>query len=165
MKVKNEHEEKKARYIGNIFANTAFDIKVSPSEANYLLKLVDGFTYKQLCLLALYRTKFCDLRKMNYRTDTEVSWDTYSILLQLMDLYSIGLMACKNEKGDGNDALLGAGDICPNRMFLTPIAMKYCDILGLADIPREDLVHEVVKYLIMEQKSQSLVGGKGELND
>jgi hypothetical protein len=53
LKCKNEAEEKKCRFIGNIFANAVFMADVAPSTVTYLLQRAEQLTYRQICLLAL----------------------------------------------------------------------------------------------------------------
>jgi hypothetical protein len=53
LKCKNEAEEKKCRFIGNIFANAVFMEDVAPSTVTYLLQRAEQLTYRQVCLLAL----------------------------------------------------------------------------------------------------------------
>ena len=48
----DEWEQRKVAYTGRMFASVSFDSSVSPSQANYLLKLVDRLTYQQVVLLA-----------------------------------------------------------------------------------------------------------------
>jgi hypothetical protein len=52
LKCKNEHEERKAQYLGHLFANIAFS-NVSAANANAILKLAERMSYRQLCVLAL----------------------------------------------------------------------------------------------------------------
>lgn len=146
LKAKNVHEEKKTKYIANIFTNTSFDSGFSVGEANHLLKLAQGFTYKQICLLALLGNKFAHLRTRNYQQG-RVPFETYSILLQLIELYNLGLVFCRNDTDSGNVALLGPGEIVPNRIFLTEIARRHYHIMGLEEVPREDILEEVVRSL------------------
>jgi|CXWL01.1.fsa_nt_gi hypothetical protein len=148
LKVKNEHEEKKSKFIANIFANSAFLKNISLGEANFILKLIERFTYKQLCALALYNEKFAELRKQDYNNASKISFDTYGLLLQLIDLYNLGLLACRNEAGDENVVLLGPGAIIPDRIFLSEIAKKYCIVMGLEEMPREEIINEVVIFLV-----------------
>ncbi|SRR6266480_3439260 len=54
VKAKADHEERKARFYGVLFANVAFDATCSRSEANYLLHLMDGPTFLQLALISLF---------------------------------------------------------------------------------------------------------------
>lgn len=51
-KCKNEHEEKKARYIGNIFGNAAF-LEASPALVNQVLRVGEIMTYRQMCVVSL----------------------------------------------------------------------------------------------------------------
>lgn len=53
LKSKNESEEKKVKFIGNLFANLAFRPEISITIANYFLKIIEGLTYRQLCFLGL----------------------------------------------------------------------------------------------------------------
>lgn len=57
LKCKNEHEEKKARILGNIFANVAFMPDVSPAGANWLLQKAEELTYRQMCMISLIERK------------------------------------------------------------------------------------------------------------
>jgi hypothetical protein len=56
-KCRNEHEEKKLRFIGNTYANTAFMPEVSIAGANWLLQKSSELTYRQLCMIALIEQK------------------------------------------------------------------------------------------------------------
>ncbi|MFH1662875.1 MAG: DUF456 domain-containing protein, partial [Chloroflexota bacterium] len=42
IKAKNEHEEKKVRILGNMFANIAFSPEFSIGEANHILQVAEG---------------------------------------------------------------------------------------------------------------------------
>src|SRR5690349_15987772 len=52
LKMKNEHEERKARFYGQLFTNVSFDPNCSPAEANYLLHVMDRVTFLQLSLVS-----------------------------------------------------------------------------------------------------------------
>jgi hypothetical protein len=54
LKAKGDHEERKARFYGALFANVAFDANCSQSEANYLLHVMDGLTFLQLAIVSLF---------------------------------------------------------------------------------------------------------------
>jgi hypothetical protein len=51
LKCKNEHEEKKLRFVSNIFANAAF-LNVPAADANAILSMAERLTYRQICVLA-----------------------------------------------------------------------------------------------------------------
>jgi len=50
----NAYEERKVPYIGRLYANLAFDSSVSAAHANFLLRLADRLTYRQLTALAFF---------------------------------------------------------------------------------------------------------------
>jgi hypothetical protein len=47
-------EERKVRHLGWLYASVAFDPTVDPADANYLLRVARGLTYRQLCALAFF---------------------------------------------------------------------------------------------------------------
>lgn len=55
LKAQREHEEKKLRYLGQFYANVAFDRYCSVEQANYLLSLLNRLTYQQLVMIRTFR--------------------------------------------------------------------------------------------------------------
>lgn len=152
LKAKNEHEEKKTKILGNIYANIAFSKGFSAGEANYLLQIFDRLTYRQLCVLALIIRKKKNtqmkLRNTNYRTvERQVFYETISILQEIYEMYSLGLVVSKEPtKAKSYTALIGWYDITPVGLKLTFIGKRYCKIMGLDDVPEQEL-KEIAKYL------------------
>jgi len=52
-KCRAEHEIKKVRYISNVFGNLSFRPDVAVEDAEVVLSLVEGLTYRQLCIYAI----------------------------------------------------------------------------------------------------------------
>ncbi len=50
-----EHEEKKVRFCGYLFANITFTPSVDRAQANNLIRLAEALSYRQLCLLHLFQ--------------------------------------------------------------------------------------------------------------
>jgi hypothetical protein len=48
------YEEKKIRFIGNLYANIAFDSSVDVGEANHFIKLSEQFSFRQYCFIGLF---------------------------------------------------------------------------------------------------------------
>jgi len=144
LKSKNEHEEKKAKILGNIFANIAFTPGFSLGESNHLLQLAGSMTYRKMSILALFNKK--DLTPGNYklRDDSyrgfkgEILYETISVLQEIFELYNLGFVYCSNKERTGGEALLGWHDATPNRMHLTPLGQRYFDIMGLNDVEDND---------------------------
>lgn len=179
LKAKNEHEEKKTKILGNIFANVAFFPGFSVGEANHLLQIAQNLTYRGMCILALIKRKDqiqgVKLREDSYRGSIgeRVSYETVSILQEAYQIYNSGLIACKQKSSEKYEeaslgtqligivnqdaskersleeyeALLGCADVAPNRLLLSPMAERYYEVMGLEDIPEED-IKEIAKYLI-----------------
>jgi hypothetical protein len=65
-----EYEEKKVKFEGNFFANIVFYPSIDRASANFLLRLAQRLSYRQLCLMALFvqRDKFT-LRDKDYRSE------------------------------------------------------------------------------------------------
>ena len=74
MKCKNEFEEKKIKFISNIYKNVAFDSSINPDNANQILNSVQQFSYRQLSILSLIGQNINNsfsLRLNDYRDDYE----------------------------------------------------------------------------------------------
>lgn len=52
-----EPEEKKLRFMGNLVANIAFEPQYDRAHANYLVRVAEDMSYRQLCLLSLFGRK------------------------------------------------------------------------------------------------------------
>lgn len=134
-KSKNAYEEKKVKFLGNFFANLAFSQGVSTGEANYYLNLIDLLSYRQLCILALILAKHrlnppAVLRHRDYRNDSVgLSFELVSLLQEIFSLYTNGLVICKNQSGNGYEALLGWFDIAPNNLELSDMGKRLAVLL------------------------------------
>jgi len=58
LKAKNEIEEKKLRFMGNLIASIAFNPDISPTVAHFYLTRAEALSYRQLCFLALVAASF-----------------------------------------------------------------------------------------------------------
>lgn len=146
LKSKNEHEEKKAKILGNIFANIAFTPGFSLGEANHLLQLAGSMTYRKMSILALFDRKDLEPRKYVLKEDSyrglkgEILYETISVLQEIFEMYNLGFVYCTDKGRTGAEALLGWHDVAPNRMHLTPLGKRYFNIMGLNDIDEEEII-------------------------
>lgn len=149
LKAKNEHEEKKAKILSNIFANIAFSPGFSVGESNHVLQIAEKLTYEQMCILSLIERKNeiqgFSLKEGEYLLNTVVSYKTISLLQQILEMYNSGLVRCKDHSG-GFVILLEFTDVVPGRLLLSQMGKKYFDIMDLRDIPGED-IRDIGKYL------------------
>lgn len=76
LKAQREHEEKKLRYIGQFFANVAFDRYCSAEQANYLLTLLERLTYQQLVMIRTFRPLDLSEVRVSRRSDEDLmQWE------------------------------------------------------------------------------------------
>lgn len=128
-KCKNEHEEKKLRFISNIFANVAFMEEVSPEQANWLLQKAQELTYRQLCIIALIEQK--DNKGVSWGPkdgDPAFQIEYEQIDYMLARDYSPDSVRSYEETGEGL-WVIGLSRIG-----------KFCyEVMGLNEIPEDDL--------------------------
>lgn len=146
-KSKNEHEEKKIKFLGKFFANLAFSPSVSVGEANHYLNIINSLSYRQLCILALILAKNhlsppAILRGQDYRNNAGgLSFEIISLLQEVFFLYNDGLISCKNLDGSGYTALLGWYDSIPNNLELTEMGTRLAVLLEMPVVDNADFNH------------------------
>lgn len=142
IKAKNEHEERKVRLLGNIFANAAFMHKVSVGEVNHILKMIDNLTYRQLCTLSLiFRKKplgikledidygeFGNEKYLSFLSPTSIS-----LRQEIYQMYQLGLVNMNDT------ALLSWEYITPEKLELTELGNRCYEIMGLYEISDNEI--------------------------
>ena len=135
-----EYEEKKIKFEGNFFANIAFEPsideqKIDRAYANFLLKLAQGLSYRQLCIVALFVQKDnFHLRNISYRNiERFYDFKFFTVLQDIYILYSQGLLFVDEI------ALVSPFDIVPAKMVAKgPIKTLY-SLMGLEEIEQSDI--------------------------
>ena len=144
LKSKNTHEEKKTRYLGNLFGNMPFYEELDLGLANQALSLAERMTYRQMCSLWLFETQTTTntqipLRQSNYHGAGPIPLATDSLLHEIFDLYQIGLVFRKGEGGANALAMLSYYDVTPADMRTHQLGHALAVLLGLDDLPDEDI--------------------------
>ena len=105
-----------------------------------MIKLGQGLSYHQLCLLSLFaqKNKF-KLRQGDYRGTTKIGLDKVSLLQEAFGLASLELI---NIPGD---AILGLTDINPDRMDLNGEGRILFQLMELSKID----FHELAKLAVL----------------
>jgi len=128
-----EYEEKKLRFFGNLFANIAYDNRISRSYADMLIKIAQKLTYRQLCLLRVFSGDFEHLlRKEHYREYGKFPWELIGILNEAYALYLNSLIS------NGSAAMLSLTDLMPAKVRLQGIGAMLYDLMELDDINSSD---------------------------
>ena len=131
----SEYQEKKLKSHGNLLANLVFHSEIDKAQANMLIRLSERLSYRQLCLLSIFGHKDqYNLRKQSYRDKTEdIDANLLPLLQEIYQLYSEGIL------NSGGDALLGVGDIPPNKMLPQGIGATLHNLMELYNMDKEDL--------------------------
>ena len=139
LKCQREPEAKKIKYMAKLLSNICFDSEISADTAHRIMKVAEQLTYRQLCILKICAIKdSLDLRKENYRS-RGYSNNLYAILYDYHDLYLNGYIGFPDEKVE-----FGPMDLVPGRMDIQDQAEDIFELMGLGDIPQEDL-HQIVR--------------------
>ena len=90
LKSRDEHEEKKLKFYSHFLANLTFDSDVTFYHANTLLKIAEQLSYRQLCIIALFKTKGqVEMKKwgktFNQTDEVQKYRDFYYELMNLYD--------------------------------------------------------------------------------
>lgn len=98
IKAGEAYEEKKIRWLSNLFASVAFDASISPSRANHLVSLAGDLNYRQLVLISIIGQQHKDgplLRNANARGDAGLGIrrndEAMAILTEMYDLVQRGI--------------------------------------------------------------------------
>jgi hypothetical protein len=149
LKMKNEHEERKARFYGQLFANVSFDPNCSLTEANHLLHVMDNLTFSQLSLLSLLANadKFPNLPTTDY-SDKNVTGQLSTVLAATFELCQNGLITL-DEPGDddGGTVVLDPAEIQPAHMRLRPVGQRLHELAGLAAIGDSDELQKLAELM------------------
>ena len=138
---KNSHEEKKAIYLGKLFANVCFDQTCSKEEANFQLNQAQSLTYAQFCLLQIFNQQdnFFGLRVEALGAGAQVHYGTIAYLQATKRLCDLGLSHMKIPGEEHHLFVMEINGIQPAHLELSVSGKRLRDLLGLEEVPVEDL--------------------------
>jgi hypothetical protein len=125
-------------------ANIAFESNFDKARANFLLKLANNLSYRQLCLIAILAgTEIkSKLRTTDYRGDaSSITQHLASILHEIKEMHNYDIVNIPN------DTLLGITDVNPSKMKVQGAGVELGRLMELNKIPASDL-HEVAVALM-----------------
>ena len=135
LKVQREPEEKKIQYMGYLLSSIAFDPEISAHVAHQLSKAAEQLTYRQLCILKLCVVKDdFGMLHGNYRGQSNLTRELYSIVHECHDLYRRGMIDF------GARDALGLYDVSPISMTIHELGSDLFNLMELTLIPDEDIV-------------------------
>ncbi|MFA4849827.1 MAG: hypothetical protein WC626_08890 [Methanoregula sp.] len=128
-----EHEELKLRYLGNLCGNVAFIPDIDKYQANFLLRLSQNLSYRQLCLLSLFYQKHSfQFSEKNARgLYKNLDQNQISLYYEVEDLMTKNLIGCSS--------FLGQRFVILPKMELSKTGEALFSLMNLHQIPMKDL--------------------------
>ena len=153
-----EYEEKKLRYLGNLYGNLPFDTMVDPRMANMLLKIASELTYRQyviLFVIDLYQNPVYEAQIKKEPYESLAGFKNMTIATEIFDLYRRTLI-------HSSDALLDAAAINPSTLELVGYGSLMFKLMELDEIKGDPICFEIMDFMtgtIHESSEQQMTQG------
>ena len=127
--------------MGYFFSTVAFNADISPQMSHQIVKSSERMTYRQFCLLKIFRMDQIrsTLRDTDYREEAEILIERRQVLYECFDLARNYYIVEKNY-------ILGVTDICPRNVQTQGLGADMFNYMQLGMIPDENL-HTIVEQL------------------
>ncbi|MDO9184919.1 MAG: hypothetical protein Q7W13_02830 [Bacteroidia bacterium] len=145
------YEEKKVRFISYFYANILFSKQINTYHANYYLKMAEGMTYRQFCLLAIYFEK----EKYGLQVDIQPpdsAIDHYDIRAEMLSLNDKAHLIVDLGVTGGN---VKSQPFSPVIVVITEYGKLFYELFNLSQIPFEDKL-EVAEQIIQPEWFEKL---------
>ncbi len=161
LKMKNEHEERKAPFYARLVTNVSFESDCSPAEANYLLHVMDSLTFMQLSLISLFRNaeQFAELPTSGY-AEKQITGELSNVLAATFELCQNGLVSLREAGAENGTVVLDPTEIEPAHMSLRPVGQRLYDLAGLEVIGESDELVKLAKLMKADTHEASNVAVK-----
>jgi hypothetical protein len=145
-----EYEERKVKFLGNLYANICLNNKVSREHASQLIKTATNISFRQFCMLQLLREDASDLFNFKIKFRPWGSSNTLSrgdAIIEIRDLQQRGLVSIRvddtdkkdKEEFDSKTYLDNSEPIFLNHIKITQLGVEFCEMLSLEEIDAETL--------------------------
>jgi len=132
-----EYEERKLKYLGNLFANICINQNITLEHAHQMIKASSNLSYRQFCFLELLNE---NRKNQNHNSDTnpygESKVDISDVIIELRDLQQKGLLRISARIKGYDD---NSSPILLQDLKITRSGSLFCDLLELNDLPPDDL--------------------------
>ena len=135
---RQEYEEKKIRFYGNLIANICFHPEIDRATANLLISLGQHLSYRQMALLALFAQKErFGLRDDDYRNESITDPAKIGLLQEIYDLFSKNML---NAQGSKSPTLIGGIlAVHPAKMNVQGMGYTLYNLMELHELNTQDL--------------------------
>jgi hypothetical protein len=132
-----EYEEKKVKFLGNLYANICTNSEISREQANQFIKTINSLSYRQLCIIQILKEAKSDPPNSESTKTDDIKIKQHDIMIEIRDMQHKGLLSIvwRLMDIDDNSALIPINDI-----NITESGSLFCEILSLNEIPKIELV-------------------------
>jgi hypothetical protein len=130
VRAQHDHEERKVKHLGWLYASVVFSRQLSPSDADYLLEVAARLTYRQLVLLALFHSGVGYRGLPGWEELHPYEWRAHALAGQLFNLTQHGLLT----RTDGKP-VTNYRDANPSQLW---VGGTGCMLYHLARLDRTD---------------------------
>lgn len=151
-------EQRKVPYIARIFSTTAFDQRVTHSQASFLLRLSGRITYQQIVLLAFWHCAQDPSRRYEHEiastaylvSEGQAGRPTPTIATEMDELGALNLLGIAHQSdvvrvGATFGSAAGFGEVDLNTIRLTPLGEMAYRLMRLEEVPEPDLDEVLVE--------------------
>jgi hypothetical protein len=130
-----EYEERKVKYLGNLYANICTYSKIGREHANQLIKTSNNLSYRQFCLLQIFHIdaiqKGADLKEKSEEIVLQ-----RDVVIEIRDLQQKGLVSIPERVSFSGD---NSSPFLYNDITITESGSLFCEMLSLDEIEKEEL--------------------------
>jgi hypothetical protein len=134
VRAQRDHEERKVRHLGALYAAIVFNPAISATDADYLIEVASRLTYHQLILLALFHSGLGYRGAPGWQELHPYEWRAHAVAGQLFELCRHGLLARTN-----GTPVTSYDDANPSHLWVGPTGCMVFHAMGLDRADVEDL--------------------------
>jgi hypothetical protein len=139
---KQEHEQLKLPYLANFYSNLVFMPYIKKAEANFLLSIAEGLTYRQFCLLSLIdQIASFKTRDEPWSRNKPMHPESHETTLEALYLYQKQLVGSFSINEGRGENIYQPGLVIPAFAIISGPGVKLAALLGLHAIPKVELEH------------------------
>lgn len=131
-----EYEERKVKYLGNLYANICTNSKISREQANQLIKTINNLSYRQLCIIQLLKEAKSDPLNLESTKTDDFKIEQHDVMIEIRDMQHKGLLRIVWRLMSIND---DSAPIPINDINITDSGMLFCETLSLDEVPKIEL--------------------------
>lgn len=134
VRAQRDHEERKVKHLGWLYASVVFNEDLSPTDADYLVDLASRLTYYQLVLLSLFHSGVGYRALPGWEELHPYDWRAQALATQLYELCRYGLLA-RTDRKPVNDH----GDASPSHLWVGGMGCTLYHLMRLDQIDEDEL--------------------------